>query len=173
MKLGELKSIRNEGEYEKALALLRILRGAESGSKEYAYRSKLKRLVMDYESTHHPFGEEGFEEWAQQMQEGQAAEHKAAEIEKAEMDAARFIDNWRRFIEARKTIVKRKIKEKHTTQGRLAEMLHLRKAHLSNILNGRRTLNANVVVLMSHYLEIPYEKLLPPVEVAQGAIMAD
>ncbi|GAB3832785.1 helix-turn-helix domain-containing protein [Pontibacter rugosus] len=173
MKLEVLNSIKNEGEYEKALAMLRILRGAEPGSEEENYRSKLKELVLAYEGIHHPFGEEGFEQWAQQMQKPELATHKVKEIEKAENDAIEFTHNWRSFIEKRKDIVKKRIKEKHITQEKLAEKLHLRKSHLSNILNGKRTLNANVVVLISHYLDIPFEKLLPPVEVAQGAIMAE
>jgi antitoxin component HigA of HigAB toxin-antitoxin module len=172
MKQKHLVAIQNETAYEKALVLLRTLRGSEPGSEAARQREELKASVLAYERVHHPFGEDNFEDWARELQKPGVAEAKIAAIDQAERGAA-TLTQWAAFIQKRKALIQKRIKEKGTSQQELAQKFNVKKAHLSNILSGKRTLNTNVVVLLSHYLEIPVEKLLPPVELAREAILTE
>ncbi|MEV4605807.1 transcriptional regulator [Neorhizobium sp. LMR1-1-1.1] len=52
--MSELKPIRNEADYDDAMALLKTLWGAEIGTPEGDKLDLLVTLIDDYESLHHP-----------------------------------------------------------------------------------------------------------------------
>jgi len=157
----KIKPIENEFDYEKALVQLRKLRGAEKNSDEYNLREVLKLLIVNYENKNYPFGNENFEEWANSLQKNNLSERKLKEIEEAE----KKLNNELNFEEKRIKIIKQKLKEKHLKQNDLVKIIGADKSYISQLLHGRKKFTVQIISKLNHFLEIPYELLIPPVEI--------
>jgi len=79
-----LKPIKSELDYEKALVEHRKLRKANKGTDEYNLREVLKVLIINYERVHYPFGQDNFDEWIKKLENNDYTDKKLSEIKKAE-----------------------------------------------------------------------------------------
>ena len=156
----KIKTIENELDYEKALVQLRKLRNYEKDSDEYNLKEVLKVLIINYENKNYPFGSENFGEWVNSLQKDNLAEKKLKEIENAE----KRIKDELKFEEKRIKVIKQKLKEKHLKQNDLVKIIGGDKSYISQLLHGRKKFTIPIISKLNHFLGIPYELLIPPVD---------
>lgn len=138
--------ITNELEYERALIADRKLRLL---AKEAPYfkslRKELRDLIEKYELS----------EWNNL---GQITEEKLIESD----DSERIAEQERLFLEARKTLIRKKLKQFDLTQENLAAILgHKSKTYMSELMNGIRPFTLRDLIIINQLLKIKMENLIP------------
>jgi transcriptional regulator with XRE-family HTH domain len=138
--------ISNELDYDRALVAdrkLRILSKQDASFKEL--RNRLRDVIADYENSH----------WNNL---NQIDDQRLAESEQAEATA----ESERLFIEKRKALLKKKLKELDLTQEDLAMILgHKSKTHMSELINGIRPFTLKDLIVINRVLSIDLTSLIP------------
>ncbi|MBV7532999.1 transcriptional regulator [Chitinophaga sp. sic0106] len=142
----EAGSINNELDYERAMIADRKLRTL---AKENPYfkslRRKLRDLIEDYENR--VWKDEKSVTW-EQMQESDKAE-KIAESERV-------------FLQKRKVLIQRKLKEFSLTQAEFGLLLgHKSKTHMSELINGIKPFTLQDLIVISILFDIDVSFLVP------------
>ncbi|SHM00030.1 hypothetical protein SAMN05444266_10626 [Chitinophaga jiangningensis] len=139
-------SINNELDYERAMIADRKLRLlAKENSHFKDLRNKLRDLIEEYENR--VWKDAKAISWAQ-MQESEKAE-KIAESERV-------------FIQKRKNIIQRKLKEFSLTQAEFGLLLgHKSKTHMSELINGIKPFTLQDLIVISILFDIDVNLLVP------------
>lgn len=139
-------TIANELDYERAMVADRKLRLLAKESSHFKnLRSKLRDLIESYEQQH----------WANhkaivsgQLLEGESAE-QIAEVE-------------RLFIEKRRLVIRKKLKDLELNQEELGRILgHKSKTHMSELMNGIKPFTLPDLVAINLLLKINLNELIP------------
>lgn len=138
--------ISNELDYERALIAERKLRLLAKECVDFKnLRFKLRDLIESYEKS----------EW---NNVDQIDDHKLLEIEKSE----RIAELERLFIENRKFVIRKRLKEFDLTQENLAAILgHKSKTHMSELINGIKPFTLKDLVIINRILKIEMGLLIP------------
>jgi len=155
-----LKPIKSELDYEKALVEHRKLRKANKGTDEYNLREVLKVLIINYERVHYPFGQDNFDEWIKKLENNDYTDKKLSEIKKAET----FVERAMKFKQERVKLIKERLKKRNLKQQYLAEIIGVDKSYVSQLMNGKKGFTVTIISKLNHHLNIPFEKLIPPYE---------
>ena len=146
-KIIENKLIDNELDYQKALIhdrKLRLLAKDNSHFKEL--RKKLREIIVSYENAN----------WNLQ---NQASDSQVIESDNFE----RIAEYERQFIENRKQVIKKKLKELDLNQENLTLLLgHKSKTHMSELINGIKPFTLKDLVIINRLLHIDLSILIPP-----------
>ena len=139
-------SITNELDYERALTADRKLRLLAKDNDYFKkQRKKIRDLIEAYEKN----------EW---NNVDNIDENKLIESEKSEYIA----DLERDFLEKRKQIIRKKLKELDLTQENLATFLgHKSKTHMSELMNGIKPFTLKDLIIISRLLKIDIKFLIP------------
>jgi len=144
-KLIETGAITDEHDLEKALIADRKLRLLSKESTHFKnLRSKLRDLIVAYES----------KEWGGDH----ISDDKIAESDRAEVAA----EKERMFIENRKVMIRKRLKELDLTQENLGFILgHKSKTHMSELMNGLKPFTLKDLVVINTLLAIDMKELVP------------
>ena len=145
-KLIEKGIITNELDYDRALIADRKLRLLAKDNLHFKnLRSKLRNLLERYESA----------EWIDLDKIDDAKLLESAKTEHiAELE--------RQFLENRKLIIRKKLKELDLTQENLATILgHKSKTHMSELMNGIKPFTLKDLVIINRLLKIEIDVLIP------------
>lgn len=139
-------AIKNELDYDRALIAdrkLRLLAKEDPHFKKQRY--KLRDIIEKYESS----------EWSDISK---IDDNKILESEKSE----RIAELERLFIENRKQVIRKKIKEFDLTQENLASILgHKSKTHMSELMNGVRPFTLRDLIIINRLFKIDIDLLVP------------
>ncbi len=145
-KLIEKGIITNELDYDRALIADRKLRLLAKDNLHFKnLRSKLRNLLERYESA----------EWIDLDKIDDAKLLESAKTEHiAELE--------RQFLENRKLIIRKKLKELELTQENLATILgHKSKTHMSELVNGIKPFTLKDLIIIHRLLKINIDVLIP------------
>ncbi len=136
----------NELDYERAMVADRKLRLLAKDNEHFkTLRSRLRSLIKDYES----------KEWSDA---NTITTRKLNESDRAE----KIAEKERVFIEKRKAVIKRSLKQRNLTQQNLALLLgHTSKTHMSELINGIKPFTHKDLVTISLLFDIDINKLVP------------
>ena len=139
-------SITNELDYDRALIADRKLRLLAKEDPLYkTMRSKLRDLIEKYESA----------EWSDV---DKIDEKKLVESDKSEQIA----EQERLFIENRKNVIRKKMKEADLIQEDLASILgHKSKTHMSELMNGIKPFTLRDLIIINRLFNIDMDILIP------------
>lgn len=145
-KLVESGMISNELDYERALIADRRLRLLAKDSQHFKnLRVKLRDLLHKYEAA----------EWSDVEK---MDDQKLFESDKYE----RIAEAERLFINNRKEIIRKKLKELELTQQNLAFILgHKSKTHMSELINGIKPFTLKDLIIINRLLDIEIASLIP------------
>lgn len=138
--------IENELDYDRALIADRKLRLlAKEDSHFKRLRSKLRDIIEQYENS----------EWSDI---DKVDNDKIIESEKSE----RIAELERLFIENRKQVIRKKIKELDLTQENLGSILgHKSKTHMSELMNGMKPFTLRDLIVINRLFKIDIDLLIP------------
>lgn len=143
IKVGKIK---NELDFERALIADRKLRVLSKENSEYkALRRKLRDLIELYEN----------QNWS--------AESKISEKKLRESDIAELIaEKERLFIQRRKEIIRKKLKQLNLTQQDFGAILgHKSKSYISELVNGVSPFSLKDLIVINRLLKIDLTDLVP------------
>jgi len=138
--------IENELDFERALIADRKLRVLAKEDDHFkVLRKKLRDIIEFYESKN----------WS--------AESVIDEAKIKESDIAELIaEKEREFIENRRNIIKRKLKDFNLNQQELGSILgHKSKTHMSELMNGIRPFSLKDLIIMNRLFKIDIHDLIP------------
>lgn len=138
--------IQNELDFERALIADRKLRVlAKENSKYKAMRKKLRNLIEAYEHIH----------W---VSDSELSDKKIRESNVAELIA----EKERLFIQKRKELIRKKLKQLNLTQQDLGVLLgHNSKSYMSELINGISPFTLKDLVVINRLLKIDLTDLVP------------
>lgn len=143
----KIVNIDSEFELEQATAMynkLRLLVKEDPALKPL--RSHLADLIEAYESRH----------WFD--------EEKVTENQMSENDLAiKLVAYQNAFIQHRKEVIKKALKNNGLIQNDLAKILGHRKSYMSELMNGVRPFSQNDIVILNRVLNIDFKDLILPV----------
>ena len=143
LKIDELKS---ELEHERASSIHGRLRWMVKEDKSLeSVRLHLKNLILQYEKKHWS-NEEAITD--EQIKESDIAE--------------KIIYSENIFIQKRKELIKKKLKQVGLNQKDLAKILGHRPNYMSELINGVRPFSKDDLVVIHRLFEIDFKELLPP-----------
>lgn len=145
-KLLEAGKIQNELNFERALILDRKLRVlSKEDSKYKVIRKKLRALLEDYENRN----------WSSNSR---ITDKRIKESDLAESIAAEE----RQFIQKRKELIRKKLKELDLTQQNLGALLgHRSKSYMSELVNGVSPFSLKNLIVINRLLKINLADLVP------------
>ena len=108
-------------------------------------RDHLKQLIKEYEKKH----------WSE---ENKISEDQIKESD----DAEAFVRNENEFLQRRKEIIRKKLKDNNLKQKELAEILGHPKGYMSELINGLRPFSKEDIIIIHRLLKIQLEDLIPP-----------
>ncbi|HET7360620.1 MAG TPA: helix-turn-helix domain-containing protein [Salinimicrobium sp.] len=142
----ETGKIQNELDFERALIAdrkLRIL--SKEDSKYKAIRKKLRDLMEDYENKN----------WSSNSR---ITDKKIRESDLAELIA----EKEKQFIQNRKTLIRKKLKNLNLTQQDLGAILgHKSKSYMSELMNGLSPFSLKDLIVINRLLKIDLTNLVP------------
>jgi len=143
LKIDELNS---ELEHERASSIYGRLRWMTKEDKSLEpVRQHLKNLIMQFEQKH----------WSN--------EEKITDEQIRESDIAeKIIYSENLFIQKRKELIRKKLKESGLSQKDLAKILGHRPNYMSELINGIRPFSKNDVVVIHRLFELDFKDLIPP-----------
>lgn len=145
-KLLEVGEIQNELDLERALIADRKLRVlAKKDAKYIPIRKKLRDLIEVYESKN----------WSSDTK---ISEKKIQESDLAEVIA----EKERQFIQNRKELIRKKLKQLNLTQENLGKVLgHNSKSYISELMNGVSPFSLKDLIVINRLLKIELTDLIP------------
>jgi len=145
-KLLEFGKIQNELDFERALIAdkkLRVL--SKEDSKYKVIRKKLRDLIENYENKN----------WSSSSR---ITDKKIRESDLAELIA----EKERQFIQNRKELIRKKIKNLNLTQQNLGSVLgHRSKSYMSELMNGVSPFSLKDLIVINRLLKIDLTELVP------------
>lgn len=146
LKLLEVGKIQNELDFERALIADRKLRVlSKENSKYKALRKNLRDLIEDYENKN----------WSTNTR---ITDKKIQESDLAELIA----EKERRFIQSRKELIRKKLKNLNLTQQDLGSVLgHTSKSYMSELMNGISPFSLKDLIVINRLLKIDLADLVP------------
>ncbi|WP_299672940.1 helix-turn-helix transcriptional regulator [uncultured Polaribacter sp.] len=144
-KLLEIGKIQNELDFESALIADRKLRMlSKENSKYKVTRKKLRDLIEDYENKN----------WSSNSR---LTDKKIRESDLAELIA----EKERQFIQNRKELIRKKLKNLNLTQQNLGEILgHRSKSYMSELMNGLSPFSLKDLIVINRLLKIDLANLV-------------
>jgi len=145
-KLLEFGKIQNELDFERALIADRKLRVLSKDDPKYrVIRKKLRDLIEDYENKN----------WA--------TNSRITDKKIRESDLSEFIaDKERQFIQNRKELIRKKLKNLNLTQQDLGKVLgHRSKSYMSELMNGISPFSLKDLIVINRLLKIDLTDLVP------------
>lgn len=138
--------ITNELDYDRALIADRKLRLLAKEDEHFkSLRKELRDIIESYELI----------EW---NNVNHITEQKLLESEKSE----RVAEQERLFLESRKTLIRKKLKQFDLTQENLTTILgHKSKTYMSELINGIRPFTLRDLIIINQLLKIDMEDLIP------------
>lgn len=138
--------IANELEYDRALVADRKLRLlAKEDASLKARRKELRSIIQKYETQH----------WSDHRS---ISKDKIVESEQSAIIA----EQERRFYEARKEAIRKKLKGLQLTQAQLGLLLgHKSKTHMSELMNGLKPFTLKDLIIIHRLLHIKMNLLIP------------
>lgn len=145
-KLLEFGKIQNELDFERALIANRKLRVlSKEDSKYKVIRKKLRDLIEDYENKN----------WSSSSR---ITDKKIRESDLAELIA----EKERQFIQNRKELIRKKLKNLNLTQQNLGAVLgHRSKSYMSELMNGVSPFSLKDLIVINRLLKIDLTDLVP------------
>ncbi|MGJ8734910.1 MAG: helix-turn-helix domain-containing protein [Cellulophaga sp.] len=145
-KLLEFGKIQNELDFERALIADRKLRVlSKEDSKYKVIRKKLRDLIEDYENKN----------WSSSSR---ITDKKIRESDLAELIA----EKERQFIQNRKELIRKKLKNLNLTQQNLGAVLgHRSKSYMSELMNGVSPFSLKDLIVINRLLKIDLTDLVP------------
>lgn len=146
LELIETGKIQNELDFERALIADRKLRVLSMENPKFkSVRKKLRDLIEQYEN----------QNWS--------AESKIADKKLRESDIAELIaEKERLFIQRRKELIRKKIKELNLTQQDFGKILgHQNKSYISELINGVSPFSLKDLIVINRLLKINLTDLVP------------
>jgi transcriptional regulator with XRE-family HTH domain len=145
-KLLENGKIQNELDFERALIADRKLRVlSKENSKYKVIRKKLRDLIEDYENKN----------WTSNSR---ITDKKIRESDLAEL----IVEKERQFIQNRKELIRKKLKNLNLTQQDLGTVLgHRSKSYMSELMNGASPFSLKDLIIMNRLLKIDLTDLVP------------
>lgn len=145
-KIIEKGVITNELDYDRALVADRKLRLLAKENLHFKnLRSKLRDIIEKYEKS----------EWSDVEK---IDDNKVLESDKSE----RLAELERLFLENRKQVIRKKLKELELTQENLALILgHKSKTHMSELMNGIKPFTLRDLIIINRVLKIEIAVLIP------------
>jgi len=145
-KLLEIGKIQNELDFERALIVDRKLRFLSKEDSRYkVLRKKLRDLIEDYENKNWSSG-------------SRITDKKVRESDLAELIA----EKERQFIQKRKELIRKKLKNLNLTQQNLGAVLgHRSKSHMSELMNGVSPFSLKDLIVINRLLKIDLTDLVP------------
>ena len=145
-KLLEIGKIQNELDFERALIADRKLRVlSKEDSKYKVIRKKLRGLIEDYENKN----------WSTNSR---ITDKKIRESDLAELIA----EKERQFIQNRKELIRKKLKNINSTQQDLGSVLgHRSKSYMSELMNGVSPFSLKDLIVINRLLKIDLTDLIP------------
>tara|TARA_B110000908_G_C10163328_1_gene407146 strand:+ start:437 stop:1012 length:576 start_codon:yes stop_codon:yes gene_type:complete len=145
-KLLEFGKIQNELDFERALIADRKLRVlSKEDSKYKVIRKKLRDLIEDYENKN----------WSSNSR---ITDKKIRESDLAELIA----EKERQFIQNRKELIRKKLKNLNLTQQNLGAVLgHRSKSYMSELMNGVSPFSLKDLIVINRLLKIDLTDLVP------------
>lgn len=146
-KLLEIGKIQNELDFERALIADRKLRVlSKEDSKYKVIRKKLRDLIEDYENNN----------WSSSSR--RITDKKMKESDLAELIA----EKERQFIQNRKELIRKKLKNLNLTQENLGAILgHRSKSYMSELMNGASPFSLKDLIVINRLLKIDLTNLVP------------
>ncbi|WP_373495530.1 helix-turn-helix domain-containing protein [Aquiflexum sp.] len=145
-KLLDTEKIQNELDFERALIAERKLRILSKEDPKYKFiRKKLRDLIEDYENKN----------WSK------SSRITSKKIQ--ESDLAEFIaEKERQFIQRRKELIRKKLKNLNLTQENLATILgHNSKSYMSELMNGISPFTLKDLIVINRVFKIELTDLVP------------
>lgn len=142
----EVDELNNELEFEKATSIFGKLRWmVEDDSSLIPIRQHLMSLIEKYENT----------QWNNEsvITDEQIKESDIAEI---------IVSAENLFVQRRKELIKKKLKENIISQKDLGELLGHRPNYMSELINGVRPFSRDDIVVIHRLFEIEFKDLIPP-----------
>jgi len=145
-KLLKIGKIQNELDFEKALIADRKLRVlSKEDSKYKIIRKKLRDLIAQYEDKN----------WSSTSR---ISDKKLRESDIAELIA----EKERQFIQSRKILIRKKLKNLNLTQQNLGSLLgHTSKSYMSELMNGVSPFSLKDLIVINRLLKIDLTDLVP------------
>jgi antitoxin component HigA of HigAB toxin-antitoxin module len=145
-KLLEIGKIQNELDFERALIADRKLRVlSKEDSKYKVIRKKLRDLIADYEDKN----------WSSTSR---VSDKKLRESDIAELIA----EKERQFIQNRKVLIRKKLKNLNLTQQDLGAILgHRSKSYMSELMNGVSPFSLKDLIVINRLIKIDLTDLVP------------
>ena len=142
----KINELNNELEFEQATSIQGKLRWmVKEDSSLEPIRQHLLALIEKYESKH----------W---KNESEITEEQIKESDNAE----KIINAENNFIQKRKELIKRKLKENEISQKDLAKLLGHRPNYMSELMNGVRPFSRDDIVVIHRLFGIDFNDLIPP-----------
>jgi len=143
--LEKITSLRNEVEYEKASSLFLKLRVLEKEDGSYRpKRNRLRSLIKEYER----------QNWSSkdELSDTQITESDLAES---------LVQAENAFLNRRKELIRKKLKDVGLNQGDLGKILGHRKGYMSELMNGLKPFSKEDLVIINRLFKIKLEDLIP------------
>jgi len=142
----KIDELNNELEFEKATSILGRLRWmVEEDSSLEPVRQHLFELIEKYESKN----------W------GIEAEISEEQIRESDL-AEKIVNAENLFVQKRKDLIKKILKENEITQKDLGKILGHRPNYMSELMNGVRPFSRDDIIVIHRLFEIEFEVLIPP-----------
>jgi HTH-type transcriptional regulator/antitoxin HigA len=157
----KIKPIKNELDYQKAQELLNKLDHSAKDSKDHDLKEVLKVLINSFEKENYPFEQANFDQWIDFMQKNNNSEKKLKEIKETEKEGD-YNDLSGNFEKTRVKVIRQRLKEKNLKQKDLVNIIGVDKSYVSQLMSGKKNFTVPIISKLYHYLDIPYEVLIPP-----------
>ncbi len=142
----KLNKLNSELEYEKAVSIYGRLRWmVKEDNSLVSVKQHLRTLIKKYEETH---WEDETKISTEQIKESDIAE--------------KIIVSENEFIQKRKELIRKKLKENGISQKDLAKILGHRPNYMSELINGVRPLSRDDIIVLHRLFELDFNDLVPP-----------
>ena len=142
----KLDKLNDELEYEKAISIYGRLRWMVKEDNSLSpVKKHLKELIKQYEKGH---WEDETKITSEQIKESDIAE--------------KIVSSESEFIQKRKELIRKKLKENGLTQQDLARILGHRPNYMSELMNGVRPFSRDDIIVIHRLFEIDLKDLVPP-----------